>query len=48
MVILCLVVKVSEIVKFRPAKYVKSGGVSSLADSEKRTSIASIVNHRDL
>ena len=49
MVIFCVVVKASEIVILRPAKYMKSGGISSLVDSEKRTSIgANVVNRRDL
>jgi hypothetical protein len=49
MVIFCVVVKTSEIMILRPAKYMKSGGISSLADSEKRTSMdASVVNRRDL
>ena len=47
MAILCVVVKASEIVILRPAKYMKSGGVSSLADSETNID-ASIVNRRDL
>lgn len=49
MVIFCVVVKTSEIMILRPAKYMKSSGISSLADSEKRTSIdASVVDRRDL
>jgi len=49
MVIFCAVVKADEIDILRPAKYMKSGGISSLADSEKRTGIdASLVNRRDL
>ena len=47
MVRLCLV-RISETVIFRQAKYLKSSSMSSLADSEKRMSIASTVNRRDL